>query len=186
MEFVETEAYVRAYAKDRSLAVIPVTMAADLFGITNAGIVSRVKNGALAAIKISGTRYITMESVMETLSKFEREVDLVKAYLEKEARNGVRSVEYAPVMDLLGLSSRRSADRTKIGWILGAVSRRSYEEKKVLLSVIVHLKNTSMPSLNGFFGLVDDLVEDWEERYEDQESFVAAETKRVLKAYKKQ
>lgn len=181
----DVEAYVRAFSKDRSLAVISVPMASELFGITSTGIVSRVRSGALEEIKISGTRYIMMRSVMDAMSKMDRQVEVVKAYLEQQARNGVASVEYAPVMDLLGLSPKLSADRTKIGWILGAVSRQSYEDKKVLLSVIVHRKNTGMPSENGFFGLVDDLIEDWEDHYDDQEHFVADATKRVLKAYKR-
>ncbi|ABL70355.1 hypothetical protein [Paracoccus denitrificans] len=185
MEFESVEAYVRAYSKDRSLAVMPVPMAADLFGITGAGIVSRVRNGVLGEIRISGTRYVTMGSVLDAISKTDREVEIVKAYLEQQARHGVVSVEYAPVMELLGLSSKLSADRTKIGWILGEVSRRSYREKGVLLSVVVHRKNTSMPSENGFFGLVNALIEDWEDHYNDRESFVEAETKRVLKAYRK-
>lgn len=185
MEFDDAESYARAFAKDRSLAVIPVPMASELFSITSAGIVSRVRNGALGEIKISGTRYITMGSVLESLAKADREVDVVKAYLEQQARSGVASVEYTPVMDLLGLSSKLSADRTKIGWILGAVSRQSYREKKVLLSVIVHRKNTGMPSENGFFSLVDELIEGWGDCYADRESFVADQTKRVLKAYRK-
>lgn len=185
MNFDEAEAYVRAYAKDRSLAVMPVPLAAELFGITNAGIVTRVRNGVLEEIRVSGTRYVTMASVLDAVSKSDREIEIVKAYLEQQARSGVTSVEYAPVMGLLGLSSKLSADRTKIGWILGAVSRRSYQERGVLLSVIVHRKDTGMPSENGFFGLVNNLIEDWEDRYEDRDSFVEAETKRVLKAYKK-
>ena len=185
MEFENAEAYARAYAKNRSLAVMPVPMASDLFEITGAGIVSRVRNGVLREIKVSGTRYITMESVLDAVSKEDRDVDIVKTYLEQQVRNGVMSVEYAPVMELLGLSSKLSADRTRIGRVLGYVSRRSYEEKGALLSVIVHRKNTNMPSENGFFGLVEGLVGDWEDHYDDRESFVAAETKRVLKAYKK-
>lgn len=185
MEFDDSEEYVRAYAKDRSLAVMPVPMAADLFGITSAGIVSRVRNGVLREIKVSGTRYVTMESVVDAVSKTDREAEIVKAYLEQQARSGMTSVEYTPVMDLLGLSPKIGADRTRIGWILGAVSRRSYGERGILLSVIVHRKNTGMPSENGFFGLVDNLVEDWKDRYDNRESFVKAETKRVLKAYRK-
>lgn len=185
MEFEDADAYVRAYIKDRSLAVMPVPMAAELFGITSAGIVARVRSEALRDIRVAGTRYITMESVLDSVSKTDRDVDIVKAYLEQQARSGVKSIDYTPVMDLLGLSSKLSADRTKIGWVLGAVSRRSYDEKGVLLSVLVHLKNTSMPSENGFFGLVDNLIEDWEDSYDDRESFVREETKRVIKAYRK-
>ncbi|RWR09735.1 hypothetical protein [Paenirhodobacter populi] len=185
MEFISVNEYVRAFSRDRSLAIMPVPMAADLFGITSAGIVSRVRAGVLGEVKISGTRYITMGSVLETVEKFDKDVEIVKSYLEKQARNGVASVEYSPVMELLGLSSKLSADRTKIGWILGEVSRQSYREKRVLLSAIVHRKNTGMPSENGFFILVDALIEDWEKHYDSRESFVEDEIKRVLKAYRK-
>lgn len=185
MNFSDADAYIRAYAKDRSLAIVPVPMAADLFGITSAGIVARVRNGALQEIRVAGTRYVTMESVIDSVSRTDRDVDIVKAFLEQQARSGVESIDYAPVMGLLGLSSKISADRTKIGWILGAVSRRSFQEKGVLLSALVHRKNTRMPSEKGFFGLVDNLIEDWEDRYDDRESFVEAEIKRVVKKYRK-
>lgn len=185
MDFNDADAYTRAYTKDRSLAIVPVPMAADLFGITSAGIVARVRNGALQEIRVAGTRYVTMESVIDSVSRTDRDVDIVKAFLEQQARSGVESIEYTPVMGLLGLSSKISADRTKIGWILGAVSRRSFQEKGVLLSVLVHRKNTRMPSEKGFFGLVDNLIEDWDDRHGDRESFVEAEIKRVLKKYRK-
>ncbi len=46
-----------------------------------------------------------------------------------------------------------------------------------------------MPSENGFFSLVDSLVEEnllepWKLKYNSREDFVAAETNRVLKAYR--
>lgn len=191
MDFEEVKDYIRAVADDSSLALIPIPMAAELFGITGAGIAARVKSGTLRGIKVGSSRYILLESVVSTLQKADDEVATVRRFLEDQARQGVSSVEYGPVMGLLGLSSTLSADRTKIGWILGAVSRQTFNEGKGLLSVIVHRKGTRMPSENGFFGLVDNLVEegvidDWEAKYNSREDFVAAETHRVLKAYKKQ
>lgn len=190
MEYEEVQDYIRAVAKDPSLSLIPIPMAAELFGITGAGIAARVKSGTLRGIKVSGSRYILLESVVSTLKKSDEEVATVRRFLEDQARQGLSSVEYAPVMGLLGLSSTLSADRTKIGWILGAVSRQTFTDGKGLLSVIVHRKGTRMPSENGFFSLVDSLVEegaidDWEAKYNSREDFVAAETRRVLKAYKK-
>ena len=190
MEYEEVEDYIRAVAGDPSLALIPIPMAAELFGITGAGIAARVKSGTLRGIKVGGSRYIILDSVVATLKKFDEEVSKVRVYLEDHAQKGVSSVEYGPVMGLLGLSSTLSADRTKIGWILGAVSRQTFDDGKGLLSVIVHRKGTKMPSENGFFGLVDSLVEyglidDWEKKYNSREDFVAAETRRVIKAYKK-
>lgn len=190
MEYEEVEDYIRAVANDSSLALIPIPMAAELFRITGAGIAARVKSGTLRGIKVSGSRYILLESVASTLKKSASEVATVRRFLEDQARHGVSSVEYAPVMGLLGLSSTLSADRTKIGWILGAVSRQTFADGKGLLSVIVHRKGTKMPSENGFFSLVDNLVEegeidDWEAKHNSREDFVAAETRRVIKAYKK-
>lgn len=189
MKFETVEDYIRAASNDPSLALITIPMAAELFGITGAGIAARIKSGALRGIEVSGTRYVALDSVVATVKKSEQDTAIVKRFLERQAKNGVSSVEYGPVMDLLGLSSTLSADRTKIGWILGAVSRQTFNEGKGLLSVIVHRKGTNMPSEGGFFGLVDSLVEDgaiddWEKKYSSREGFVAAETRRVLKAYK--
>lgn len=185
MEYAEVEGYVRAYAKDRGLAVVPVSMAAELFDMSSAGVLGRIKSGVLKEVRISGTRYVTMASILEVIEEDDREIKTVKTYLEQQARKGVSSVEYAPVMELLGLTTKLSAHRNKIGRILGRVSRLSYEEGKGMLSVIVHVKGTGLPSMNGFFGLVEALEEDWEDQYESQEDFVEAETKRVLAAHRK-
>jgi hypothetical protein len=190
MEFSEVEDYIRAVTADPSLALIPIPMAAELFGITGAGIAARVKTGALHGVKVGGSRYILLQSVVATLKQSDEDVATVKRFLEDCARRGISSIEYAPVMGLLGLSTNLSADRTKIGGILGAVSRQTFRDGKGLLSVIVHRKGTRMPSENGFFGLVDELVEegemkDWKTKYRSQEDFVAAETRRVLNAYEK-
>ena len=187
-EFEEVEDYIRAFAEDPSLALIPIPMAAELFGITGSGITARVNRGALRGIKVGGSRYVILNSVVATLKQWDEDIVMVRRFLEDQARQGVSSVGYTPVMRLLDLSSDRPADRLKIGWILGAVSRQTFKDGKGLLSVIVHRKNTKMPSKDGFFGLVDCLVEeglidDWEEDYSSREDFVAAETRRVLEAY---
>lgn len=190
MQYENVVDYVRAVGRDPSLALIPIPMAAELFGITGAGISARVKSGALHGIKVSGSRYVLLDSVVTTLKKSDKEVAKVRDFLENQARKGISSIEYEPVMNLLGFSSTRGADRTRIGWILGAVSRETYKDGNGLLSVIVHRKGTSMPSEKGFFRLVDNLIEegaidDWKSKHNSREKFVAAETKRVLKAYSK-
>lgn len=185
MEYNEAEAYVRAYMKDRRLAVIPVSMAAELFNMSSAGVLRRIKSGVLKEARISGTRYVTMESILEVIEEEDREIKTVKTYLEQQARKGISSVEYAPVMELLGMSTKLSANRNKIGRILGKVSRHSYAEGKGMLSVIVHVKGTGLPSMNGFSALVDELEEDWEDHYATMEDFIKAEIKRVLAAYRK-
>lgn len=185
MEYAEAEKYVRAYMKDRGLAVVPVSMAAEIFDMSSAGIIGRIKSGVLSDLRISGARYVTMSSILAVIEEEDRELKTVKTYLEQQARKGVSSVEYAPVMELLGLSTKLSAHRNKIGRLLGKVSRLSYEEGKGLLSVIVHVKGTGLPSMNGFFGLVEALDLEWQDQHETQEDFVEAETKRVLKAYRR-
>ncbi len=122
MEYKTVDDYIRAVTDNPSLALVPVSMAAELFGISGAGIAARVKSGTLNGIKVSGSRYILLESIVSTLTKFDQEVASVLDYLEDQVRQGVTSVEYGPVMGLIGLSSTLSADRTKIGWILGEVS----------------------------------------------------------------
>lgn len=185
MEYGEVEGYVRAYMKDRGLAVISVPMAAELFEMSSAGVIGRVKSGMLREVRIAETRYILMASILEVIEEEDRQIKTVKTYLEQQARKGVSSVEYAPVMELLGLTTQLSAHRNKIGRVLGRVSRLSYEEGKGMLSVIVHVKGTGLPSMNGFFGLVQALEPDWADQYKTQEDFIAAETKRVLASHRK-
>jgi hypothetical protein len=190
VEYNKVEDYIRAVADNPSLALMPIPMAAEFFGISRQGIAARVRSGSLRGIKISGVRYITLESVVSSLKKHDDEVEAVRRFLEDRVRQGVSSVEYAPVMGLLGLSPALSADRMKIGRILGSVSRQTFNEGKGLLSVIVHKKNSRMPSENGFFSLVESLIQegaigDWRAKYNSPEDFVVHETRRVLKAFRK-
>jgi hypothetical protein len=190
MEFAEVGEYVKAASKDHTLALMPIPMVADLFDITGAGVSARVRNGSLKDIRVGGSRYILLESVFDTLSKFEKDVETVRRYLEAQARMGVASVEYGPVMSLVGMSPGISADRTKIGRILGAVSVGTIRDGKGLLTAIVHLKGTKMPSEKGFFDLVDSLVGQgkiapWQSKHKTRAEFVAAEIRRVLRSYKK-
>lgn len=92
MEYSEVEGYVRAYMKDRGLAVVPVPMAAELFDMSSAGILGRIKSGVLKEARISGTRYVMMASILEVIEEEDREIKTVKTYLEQQARKGVSSV----------------------------------------------------------------------------------------------
>lgn len=175
-----TEEYMRAFAKNRSLAIITVSMAADLFDIGSSAVTARIKRNALEGIKISGTVYVLAASVMEAIEDTDKKVSIVKAYLEAQVRSGITSVEYTPTMALIGLDPKRSSDRAKISQILGRVSEETYKADGILLTVIVHQKNTTMPTEGGFFGLLRKLEIEWD----DNEQFVAAETKRVVKKYK--
>jgi hypothetical protein len=175
-----TEEYMRAFAKDRSLAITTVSMAADLFGIGNSAVTARIKRNALEGIKISSTIYVLTASVLDAMEDTDRKVSIVKAYLEAQVRAGITSVEYTPTMALIGLDPKRSNDRAQIGQILGRVSEETYKDYGILLTVIVHQKNTMMPTEGGFFGLLRHLNIDWN----DNGEFVAAETARVVKQYR--
>jgi hypothetical protein len=184
MQFESIERYVRSFQRDPSLAVITVPMAAELFGISGAGINGRFKSGTLESVTIGRTKYVKLDSALNSLMEFDKYVHTVRKDLEKRAKKGQSSVEYGAIMEPLGMSTRKSADRLKIGYILGAVSRQTHEDNGTLLSVIVHIKGSTMPSMNGFFSLIDAIIPDWEEDHDSHESFVEHEIARVMDFYK--
>lgn len=179
-EYDTLDDYIKAFAKDRELAIVPIPMVAEHLDRTAPAVTAMINTGKLEEIKIGKNRFVALKSLVDLGEAFDKQVDIVMRYLIKQVKKGVSVVFYEPVMAQVGMKTTVPADRTKIGAILGKVSERSYEEKGVLLSVIVHRKTlgTTGPG-PGFFSLAENMEFEWE----DDDAFVTRETKKVMKAY---
>lgn len=181
MQFEDIDDYIE-HCKTDPLPVLPIPIVAEYIGITPSGVTGRLKRGTLEQVKIGKSKFVSVRSLLKLNEDFDQKVSVVRAELEKLARQGVDSVFYGPIMSVLGLSSQVPADRNEIGWILGAVSEKSCEENGTLLTVLVHRKapGATMPG-PGFFSLAGDLGFEWD----DDREFVEEQTRRVLKVYAK-
>lgn len=185
LEFDSVEEYARAFAKGKAPAILTGAMAAEVFNLAAATINNRVKRGMLEGVRISGTNYVSLSSLNEVLAEDDNAMRIVRAYLEQQARQGNMPVNYAPAMELIGLDHKLSADRMRFGYLLGRISRQTYDAHGLLLSVMVQKKGTTMPSDQGFFGLVDDLGLEYKNTPEGKQAFVAAEMKKLQKHLRK-
>ena len=181
-EYDSLDDYLKDFMEDWSLAVMPVPVVAEHLNRTPAAITAMIRAGKLEEVRIKKNKFVKVASLLDMQEEFNRQVETVMVYLEKLARKGIRKVYYEPVMAEVGMSPSVPADRTKIGAVLGAVSRRSQKERKVLLSVLVHRKTlgTTNPG-PGFYGLARDLGYDCEDGDND---FVEKQTDRVMRSYK--
>lgn len=181
MQFEDIDDYIE-HCKSDALPVLPIPTVAEYIGITPSGVTGRLKRGALEQVKIGKSKFVSVRSLLKINEDFDRKVEIVKSDLEGLAKKGVDHVFYGPIMSVVDLSSQVPADRNEIGWILGTVSRKSYEENGTLLSVLVHRKTpgATMPG-PGFFSLAENLEFEWD----DDREFVEEQTRRVLEAYAK-
>ncbi|TPL86796.1 hypothetical protein FJ950_10365 [Mesorhizobium sp. B2-3-14] len=180
-QFASLDDYIRAFSKDRELAIVPIPLVAEHLERSAPAVTAMISSGRLNEIKIGKNRFVALKSLVDLEEAYENQVDVVMRYLAKQAKNGVSVVFYEPVMAQVGMKTSVPADRSKIGEILGAVSERSYEEHGVLLSVIVHRKALGATTPGpGFFALAEGMGYDWE----DDIAFVTKETKKVIKAYR--
>jgi hypothetical protein len=77
-------------------------------------------------------------------------------------------------------NSKIPADRKRIGYLLGDVSRQTFKEFGILLSVTVHRKTSGTTSPGaGFFELAEDLKLEWD----DDDVLVATEMEKVWGHY---
>lgn len=181
-KFADELEYVQALENNFELAVLSMAMAArsrKSRPVTRAAIDRMVRLGQLEAVHIGGTRYVLAKSLIELNKREDDDVTKVRKLIEKFARNK-RSLFYEPVMSILGLSHTVPADRTRIGWVLGAVSTQTHDENRFLLSALVHKKTggKTRPG-DGFFILAEELG------YEgsDRDALVDQQTRRIFRYY---
>lgn len=178
-KFEETSAYLRALKKDPSLAVISFQMAADGWNVSRAAIDRMARGGKLEEIQINGTRCVRATSFQKLIDEWNEQMAQVRKFVEEYARRR-KVVFYAPVMEHIGLSAKVPADRKRIGYLLGDISRQTFDEFGILLSVIVHRKTSGITSPGpGFFELAEDLKLEWD----DDDVLVATEMEKVWEHY---
>jgi hypothetical protein len=179
-EFADLDAYLAASSGDEDLAFLPVPIVADYLGISSPAVTARLKSGSLEEVRIGKQRFVSRRSLVALREADQDMIQRTEAFLMDLAAKGEARVFYDPVMSNVGLRWQVPAHRDKIGWVLGAVSERSYENHGVLLSVLVHKKTPgdTLPS-GGFFTLAEHLGFDTE----DWHSLVARETRKVLRKF---
>jgi hypothetical protein len=182
MTFETLDDYIKAFSKDRELAVIPIPLVAEHLERSGPAVTAMLRTGRLDEIRIGKNRFVGLKSLVDMQEEFDKQVEVVERYLIKQVRKGIGAVFYEPVMAQVGMDTGIPADRTKIGNILGAISRRSQDENKVMLSVLVHRKTlgTTNPG-PGFFALARSLGY---ECADNENEFVRKQTARVMKAYR--
>lgn len=155
IEFDSLSDYFDALRGDNSLALISMQMAGEALGITRAAVEQRVRAGTIQGIKINKTRWVAAASIMKQLDADSAEVYKVRRYLERLASAG-EAISYSALMGEFGMSSTMPSDRKKIGRLLGKVSHETWEERGVLLSVLVMRKGGHNPG-PGFFELAENV-----------------------------
>ena len=171
--------YLRAFETDPTLAILPMQTAAEFRNVSRAAIDRMLRLKQLEEISIGKTRYVRILSLVSIQRRQDERITTVRAYLEQCARKKT-IVVYEPVRALIGLSHAIPADRTSIGKILDAVSKQTWEEKRILLSVIVHRKTLGKTRPGpGFFTL----AKSFGFSLDDKDTFIAKETEKVWAGY---
>jgi hypothetical protein len=155
-------------------------MAGDALGVTRAAVEQRVRAGSLDGLKVGKTRWVSAASIMKQVDAEEAEVYKVRRYLERLASAG-EGIDYGNLMSEFDMSSTIPADRKKIGRLLGKVSRQTWEERGVLLSVLVTRKGSHNPG-PGFFDLAEELDDDYESAKSDS-AYVNQQINEVFASY---
>jgi hypothetical protein len=178
--FESVQDYLTELHTNRDLAVVSKAMAAKSRGVSAPAIERMLADNRLTSIRISGTSCVLAKQLIELMEKEEKRRTTVRQLLEKFACEK-EFVFYDQVMAPIGLSTRKPPDRKAIGAILGGISEKTYKEKGVLLSVLVHKKTAgkTLPS-EGFFMLADSL----EIAYDDRDDFVEEQTRLVFECYR--
>lgn len=181
MQFNNLCAYLLAHDARGDLAAVPVPLVADHLSVSSAAVAAMLKDGRLEGVRIGSNVLVTLASLQARETKRAGEESVTQRYLEKCAKERVRVIFYEPVMAQVGMTPRVPAHRTRIGNILGEISRKSYAQDGVLLSVLVHQKTAGVTHPGkGFFKLAR---EELNLPYIDADAFVEEQTDKVLAAY---
>lgn len=180
IEFDGFSDYFDALRGDASLALISMQMAGEALGITRAAVEQRVRAGTIQGIKIGKTRWAAAFSIMKQLDADAAEVYRLRRYLERLASAG-EGISYSALMTEFGMSSTVPSDRKKIGRLLGKVSYETWEERGVLLSVLVTRKGGHNPG-PGFFDLAEHVDDEYANAASDG-AYVNGKINEVFEAY---
>ncbi|CTQ33136.1 hypothetical protein [Jannaschia rubra] len=186
-DFEETEGWLRALTKGLPVAIMPNPLAAEALGESSNAISKKVKNGDVPVITIGERRYISADFVAERVEAERALKASIIHKLEHVARNGA-TIFYGELMEMVGMKWQSPPDRSKIGYILGAISRKTFEEEGILLSALVHRKGPEPTSPGpGYRELMASLREDHDDLdfdpEEDQEIMLDRHMSAVWKHY---
>lgn len=148
--------------------MIPMSAAAELLGMTKAGLMKKVRSETtrleLITLNLEGVDKQLRGVTPQSLSAELQGGASLTSKIEKQALARLRQLaakrkteEYAPFMERLGLTWRNPQHRKLVGEVLGELSRRICDERReagetpIAVSALVVLKSTGMPN-ESFFG----------------------------------
>lgn len=169
LEFSSVAEWVQAVAKGRPVAIMPASMAAEVLGLTENTIKTQLKSGTKPgmSIMIDGKAYVSVEYVQDQIEAWEADVAKIRSKLERIASRREK-ITYGDLMAAFDMSSRSARDRNKIGYVLGYISRQTWEEHGIFLSVIVHRKGPEPTTPGpGYEGLLVSMMDEYEGFYFD-------------------
>ena len=170
--------YLNALSEDHTLALVPLTLAAEARGVSRAEIDRLLSLGKFEEIVVGDGRFVRAASVIH---RKREELDFagrLRMKLEVLAREH-RTSFYDPVMSDVGLSCRRPDHRREIGKLLSIVGHQTHEDHGVILSVLVHQKATGRPGI----GFLKEFRELAQPGWRDDDDLVDREIKRVWAFY---
>jgi hypothetical protein len=183
MTFNNTSDYLLALEHDPTLAIISMQMVADVRNVSRAAVDRMLKLGQLQEIRVGTTRCVRASDVIVLQRAKDQQIDTIRRYLEKCAKRR-ETTTYQPVMSEIGLSASIPSDRRISGVILGEISIKSWNDHKVLLSVLVHRKTLGRTRPGPGFFRLDEVIDDLPS-WDDDDEFVDSATKRVWDFYSK-
>lgn len=155
--FASAHDWIEALSQDLPVSIIPNKIAAELLGDTAASISKRLGNGGIEFVEIGGRRYVSADAIANQLASENALSSMIRIELEDIAKKGGK-IFYSELMEKFGMRWQSPPDRTKIGQILGNISKATYAERGVFLSVLVHRKNGKPTNPGpGYFALLDEL-----------------------------
>lgn len=152
-------AFPRGY---QGLAVVSRSQAAKALKQTLSATDAQIRRKELGACVIGTVTCVCVESLLEHVYRYRDTVAQLREFLEQTAAGpNPRPVTYAEAMAAINLNPKSPPDRKEIGKLLGTVSEKTYRQTKtleqpILLSAMVHLRASGMPS-DAFFELAEKL-----------------------------
>lgn len=155
--FPGPKSYTQQLARDPSLSMMPMSMAAALLDVEVATVQGYVRRGKLVEIVVGNSRDwvgVSATSVramrLDKLRPMRSLAQLAEPLLLRAAKQRT-TIEYgAGLMVPLGLNPQHSRDRDLLGKSLGHISTRSYKHDRVLLSALAVRKDSGMPNTQFF------------------------------------
>lgn len=159
-EFDTPAAWLIACSEGQPVAIMPASLAAEVLGESANALTKKLKRGDIPCIIISERRFIPAEYVHEEATKAKQVFNKLRHEVERVARRRSK-IFYGDLMQLVEMRWQSPPDRTKIGFLLGELSRWSFKRHGILLSSIVHRKSPEPTTPGpGYMTLVTELAKE--------------------------